>query len=67
MNWLSSLFGLCAHTRTSFPQTPKRGKRETYVVCLSCGKSFAYDWQAMQRGAEIRDVQPVVGGLQEEG
>ena len=20
----------------------------TYVVCLACGKEFAYDWQAMK-------------------
>ncbi|MGZ4827853.1 MAG: hypothetical protein ACXVY9_10845 [Terriglobales bacterium] len=22
--------------------------KETYVVCLDCGKEFAYDWQEMR-------------------
>jgi hypothetical protein len=51
-NWL---FG-CSHRRTSFPITlrdpsaGRRGKRseETYVVCLDCGKHFAYDWAEMR-------------------
>jgi hypothetical protein len=52
---LDALFG-CWHKRTSFPITSKRGQRRpaaametgTYVVCLDCGKEFAYDWQKMQ-------------------
>jgi hypothetical protein len=40
----------------SFPLTTKRGQRRspaasqtgTYVVCLDCGKEFAYDWQEMR-------------------
>jgi hypothetical protein len=40
----------------SFPITTKRGQRRsaaasqtgTYVVCLDCGKEFAYDWQEMR-------------------
>lgn len=49
------LFG-CKHARYSFPVTIRRAKRRpqaaaltgTYVVCLDCGKEFAYDWQQMK-------------------
>lgn len=49
------LFG-CWHKNLSFPQSTKRGERRslaafqtgTYLVCLDCGKEFAYDWQAMR-------------------
>ena len=49
------LFG-CWHSRYSFPITVKAGLRRnkaaaltgTYVVCLDCGKEFAYDWQEMK-------------------
>ena len=49
-----ALFG-CWHKRMSFPIT-KRGQARptvasetgTYVVCLDCGKEFAYDWQQMR-------------------
>jgi predicted transcriptional regulator len=49
------LFG-CSHTNYSFPQTVKSGQRRseaasvtgTYVVCLSCGKEFPYDWRNMK-------------------
>jgi hypothetical protein len=48
---LNALFG-CSHKRTSFPFTPRSaknvGQNETYVVCLSCGTEFHYDWQAMK-------------------
>jgi predicted protein tyrosine phosphatase len=51
----NALFG-CWHTRYSFPITMKAGVRRnqaaaltgTYVVCLDCGKEFAYDWQEMK-------------------
>jgi RNA polymerase subunit RPABC4/transcription elongation factor Spt4 len=49
------LFG-CWHLHTTFPQSIKRGQRRTratyltgtYVVCLNCGKEFAYDWDEMR-------------------
>jgi hypothetical protein len=49
------LFG-CWHLHYSFPITLKPGSRRnkaamltgTYVVCLDCGKEFAYDWQEMK-------------------
>jgi hypothetical protein len=51
---LSSLFG-CWHGRCSFPITVKKGRRSpaafqtgTYIVCLDCGKEFAYDWKQMK-------------------
>ena len=52
---LDMLFG-CWHKNFSFPITSKRGQRRsaaasvtgTYVVCLDCGKEFAYDWQEMK-------------------
>jgi len=51
----NALFG-CWHQRYSFPITVKPGVRRnkaaaftgTYVVCLDCGKEFAYDWQEMR-------------------
>jgi hypothetical protein len=39
------LYG-CAHRGTTFPMTlPASG---TYIVCLECGRHFAYDWTAMR-------------------
>lgn len=55
---LNAFFG-CTHRRTTFPQTPaRRGttysgntvRNGTYVVCLDCGKQFAYDWNEMRVG-----------------
>ncbi len=55
MSFLEMVFG-CTHKRCSFPITAKGAQRRseaasitgTYVVCLNCGKEFAYDWQAMK-------------------
>ncbi len=55
MSLLDVLFG-CWHKRYSFPITARPGKRRspaaaltgTYVVCLDCGREFAYDWAAMK-------------------
>jgi hypothetical protein len=71
---LNSLFG-CSHQRTTFPITPGRkpaqknaghtARTATYVVCLDCGKEFAYDWQSMRIGQPVRvpvtttEAQPV--------
>jgi hypothetical protein len=49
------LFG-CWHKNISFPQSQKRGQRRsgiaaqtgTYIVCLDCGREFAYDWEQMR-------------------
>jgi hypothetical protein len=58
---LDMLFG-CWHKNLSFPITKRAGQRRTqassvtgtYVVCLDCGKEFAYDWKEMR----IVDGQP---------
>jgi hypothetical protein len=51
-----NLFG-CSHRRLTRPITPvsKPGvpSGETYVVCLECGKQFAYDWNHMRIGKPI--------------
>ncbi len=60
-NLLDMLFG-CWHKNISFPLTNKRGQRKspaasitgTYVVCLDCGKEFAYDWEEMKVLGESR-------------
>jgi hypothetical protein len=52
---LNVFFG-CGHQRTTFPITPGRrtagtspaATSATYVVCLDCGKEFAYDWKKMR-------------------
>ena len=41
---LAFIFG-CAHRRLSWPMTLNR---HCSVVCLSCGRRFPYDWQAMR-------------------
>ncbi|HET6934609.1 MAG TPA: hypothetical protein VFI72_07200 [Candidatus Angelobacter sp.] len=67
------LFG-CWHKNLSFPRSARKGERprpaavETgaYVVCLDCGKEFAYDWEEMRvvkpreldrRAAHAREVE----------
>lgn len=55
VNLTDLLFG-CWHRNLSFPISVKRGlprspvvsRTGTYVVCLDCGKEFAYDWQDMR-------------------
>ncbi len=53
---LQSLFG-CSHKRLTRPITPVRKpgvpSGETSVVCLDCGKQFAYDWNHMRIGKPI--------------
>lgn len=62
-NLIDMLFG-CTHANYSFPITAKGNKRKTaaagitgtYVVCLDCGKEFAYDWEAMKVIGEVPEV-----------
>jgi hypothetical protein len=52
----ADIFFGCWHKRLSFPITTRTGQRRsgaalatgTYVVCLDCGKEFAYDWKQMK-------------------
>ncbi|MBI4459343.1 MAG: hypothetical protein HY648_04710 [Acidobacteria bacterium] len=45
----------CSHRRLSLPITIRKsngagtpvGERETYRVCLECGRKFYYDWEEM--------------------
>jgi hypothetical protein len=50
------IFG-CAHRRLTRPITPVNQagapSGETYVVCLDCGKQFAYDWDHMRIGKAL--------------
>ena len=47
----------CSHRRLTRPVTPasKAGAAhgQTYVVCLDCGKQFAYDLQEMRIGRPL--------------
>jgi len=66
---LNALFG-CGHQRTTFPITPGRRpagtsltsstptNAATYVVCLDCGKQFAYDWRSMRKGDQMVPAPP---------
>jgi hypothetical protein len=53
INLMERLFG-CYHKQLSFPLTIKGRRLQaahetgTYVVCLDCGKEFAYDWSEMR-------------------
>ena len=58
---LNTLFG-CSHQRRTFPLTPGRKsagspsgatRSAMYVVCLDCGKEFAYDWSQMRVGQPV--------------
>jgi hypothetical protein len=66
---LNVFFG-CGHQRTTFPITPARrsinsSPAATYVVCLDCGREFAYDWKSMRVGEQrvpapaAAQVQPI--------
>jgi hypothetical protein len=54
---LLNLMFRCSHRRLTRPVTPvsKAGvpQGETYVVCLDCGKQFAYDLKEMRIGKVI--------------
>jgi hypothetical protein len=59
---LDAFFG-CWHSHYSFPITVRSGSRRsgaasltgTYVVCLDCGKEFAYDWREMKLVSGLPD------------
>jgi adenine-specific DNA methylase len=51
----NSFFG-CWHKHTSFPITSRKNApqgqrstiRDTYIVCLDCGKHLPYSWEQMK-------------------
>jgi hypothetical protein len=58
---LNVLLG-CSHRNTTFPLTPARrngafsapgARNGTYVVCLDCGREFAYNWDDMRVGQPV--------------
>jgi hypothetical protein len=73
MSLFDLMFG-CSHKRCSFPMTTRGAKRRspaaaltgTYVVCLDCGKEFAYDWKSMKllrnNDTQPETPSPVVAG-----
>ena len=58
---IDNIFNLlfrCRHHRLTRPVTPVdaqgRPEADSYVVCLDCGKHFAYDAKQMRMGKAIR-------------
>lgn len=61
-SFLNKMLG-CSHERTTFPQTPLRKngapqapgatRNGTYIVCLDCGREFAYNWNEMRMGHPV--------------
>ncbi len=49
------IFG-CHHHAISWPRTVHKPKKRTYIVCLSCGAEFDYDFKTMQRRASTGQV-----------
>ncbi len=52
---MMNLFFGCSHKSTTFPISVRGAKasrsqsgKETYVVCLDCGKEFPYSWEEMR-------------------
>ena len=62
----------CSHRRTTFPLTLPRGsaaaqftdasRKGAYVVCLDCGKEFAYNWKEMRIDRSSQPPAPVPAG-----
>ena len=59
----------CSHRRTTFPLTLPResgaaqlteaSRKGAYVVCLDCGKEFAYNWKEMKIIRDAKSSTPV--------
>ena len=59
---MAEWLGGCSHRRTSFPITLRTGvsldgrqsmQAETYIVCMACGRHFAYDWTRMRIAGQL--------------
>ncbi len=51
----------CGHRRLTGPMAPVRRSADwdsSYLVCLDCGKRFAYDTKTMQIGKPIETPDP---------
>jgi hypothetical protein len=48
------VLGICQHTRYTFPVSDRKTGLTT-VVCTDCGRRFEYDWDAMERGREVKE------------
>lgn len=52
INWLINLLFRCRHRRLSRPMSPRSqpgdAAGEGFVVCLECGKRFAFDAKQMR-------------------
>ncbi len=70
MNRLIEWFLGCSHRRLTFPLTPRNPKtnitKPTYVVCLDCGKEFAYSWADMRSGDPLKQPEEPAKALQEQ-
>ncbi len=54
--WIVNLLFRCKHDNLSRPITPVTLPEQgaaTYVVCLDCGRRFAYDWKEMRVGHPV--------------
>ncbi len=51
MTLLKRLFGRCSH-RLSWPRIGNDGRH--YQTCLSCGATFAYNWDEMRTVGPLR-------------
>ena len=67
---LWDVFFGCRHQHYSFPISSKILKQRSaaaattgaYVVCLECGKEFAYDWQQMKVVSPLRPATTALRG-----
>jgi tRNA U38,U39,U40 pseudouridine synthase TruA len=67
---LWDVFFGCRHQHYSFPisnkilkqRSPAPGATGSYVVCLDCGKEFAYDWEQMKVVSALRPAATALRG-----
>jgi hypothetical protein len=59
---LMNMIFRCAHRRMTGPMSrvrrPDDTRVDSYLVCLDCGKRFAYDTRTMQVGKAIETPAP---------
>ena len=60
LRWLYAELFDCQHKRYCFPITMRRASnsyKETFVVCLDCGREYAYDFSEMKLGRPLSEVE----------